>query len=117
MKNGMLRIAWDYDYIDCADFRLSYTIRLAINMSKNNTTAKILEKHGSRWYTLGECKEGKLIPKGKVKDYFILPIDQYGQPNGNVEVEPLTKIEAIWKKDSGVFIFDNYSSAMYRAMD
>lgn len=110
MKNGELRVVWEYDYLDNVGLTASDLIRIAINMSKNNTTAKIVEKHGSRWYTLAECKEGELAPKGKAKDYYLVCPD-----DGRIDVVHLYKIEALWRKENSFDLFENYTGAKYRS--
>lgn len=117
MKIGTLKAVWNKDEMVFEDFEPRFSLLFARNMSYNEVTVKIMEKHGSRWYTIGEAKDGELIPKGKKKEYYILPTDQYGQPDGNVNTVLLTKLEAIQMKNRGVYLFDNYISATYRAMD
>ena len=51
------------------------------------------------------------------KTYYILPRDQYGQPDGNVNEVYLTDAEAQEYRDHGVYLMDNYLSALYRAQD
>ena len=82
------------------------------------SSCKVQEQHGSRWYTIAEAVGGELVYKGKVNDYYILPVDPtYGQPTGDVETRSMTKAEAILLQTTHGFVFDNYVAAMYRAMD
>ena len=119
MKNGTLKAVWDSGEMVFEDFRTGFGVQWAISKGVNDfpTTVKILEKHGSRWYNIGEVKEGKLIPKGKKKEYYVLPTDQYGQPSGYIQTVPMYKVEMLLKEYRGAYIFDNYVSACYRAMD
>jgi hypothetical protein len=51
------------------------------------------------------------------KTYYILPRDQYGQPNGSVDIVELTDAEYQEHKAHGEYILDNYMSALCRAQD
>lgn len=51
------------------------------------------------------------------KIYYYLPIDGYGQPDGNVNEVQLTKVEYEARKAQGQYIYDSYSQALYRAQD
>lgn len=53
----------------------------------------------------------------ETKTYYILPRDQYGQPNGCINTVELTEVEAQEYRDHGVYLMDNYLSALYRAQD
>ena len=53
----------------------------------------------------------------ETKTYYILPRDQYGQPNGLINEVDLTDAEAQEYRDHGVYLMDNYMSALYRSQD
>lgn len=51
------------------------------------------------------------------KTYYYLPTDQYGQPDGNTNELVLTEQEYEQMKARGCYIYDNYSTALWRAQD
>lgn len=75
----------------------------------------VKEKHGSRWYTIAEAVNGEFTFRGKERDYYILPIDRYGQPSGQVNTKAMTKAEAILLKAAHGYVFDSYAAALHRA--
>jgi len=73
-------------------------------------------------YTYMPIKKKKDIEVFKMnkelkKEYYILPVDNYGQPNGYVEVTMLTEKEYKELKKSYVYIYDNIEQAYRRALD
>lgn len=52
--------------------------------------------------------------KGK---WYILPLDAFGQPSGDVQEIHLTKAEAEQMRRSGQYLFKSYAAALYRAQD
>jgi len=52
------------------------------------------------------------MKKGK---YYILPLDSYNQPNGNINEIFLTKEEFEELEGKGYYIYKNYASAAWRA--
>lgn len=51
------------------------------------------------------------------KTYYILPLDMYNQPSGDIRAVQLTDDEYRLRKAQGEYIMDNYMSALYRAQD
>ena len=51
------------------------------------------------------------------KEYYLLPMDSYGQPNGTIEEVILTAKEYEEKRKQGAYIYDDYIVAYCRAMD
>ena len=76
---------------------------------------KVVERHGSRWYTIATAENGNLTATGKRKDYYILPTDRYGQPTGMVNTVCLHKAEAMILQRTHGYVFDSYVAACYRA--
>lgn len=54
--------------------------------------------------------------EGIKKTYYLLPTDNYGQPDGNIRPVQLTKSEYEQMKKSE-WVYDNYAQASYRAQD
>lgn len=54
----------------------------------------------------------KAVP---LKDYYELPTDCYGQPDGTIRTISLSKDEYQALKGTGRYIFDSYIAAAYRA--
>jgi len=54
----------------------------------------------------------KVVP---LKDYYELPTDCYGQPDGTIRTISLSKDEYHALKGTGRYIFDSYIAAAYRA--
>lgn len=52
--------------------------------------------------------------KGK---WYILPLDAFGQPSGDVQEIHLTKAEAEQMRKAGQYIFKSYAAALSRAQD
>lgn len=52
--------------------------------------------------------------KGK---WYILPLDAFGQPSGDVQEIHLTKAEADQMRKAGQYIFKSYAAALSRAQD
>lgn len=52
-----------------------------------------------------------------MKEYFILPTDLYGQPNGDVRPHWMTKEEYEECRKTEPYVYDNFNAAWYRAMD
>lgn len=52
-----------------------------------------------------------------MKTYYLLPVDQYGQPNGNIIPVQLTKKQYEDYKKQGKFIYEKYIHAAYRSQD
>ena len=51
------------------------------------------------------------------KKYYVLPLDQFGQPNGQIETRFFTDAEAQnFRKNHG-YIFEDYDQAVLRALD
>ena len=53
----------------------------------------------------------------KKKTYYMLDIDNYGQPSGLVHEIELTKAEYTKLKNERVYIYESYSQALMRAQD
>ena len=51
------------------------------------------------------------------KEYYLLPTDNYGQPDGTIEEIELTKKEYEEQKKQGAYIYDDYVVAYCRALD
>ncbi len=51
----------------------------------------------------------------KKQIFYYLPLDFYGQPNGNVEKIELTEKDFLNYKKNGSYIFDNEADADWRA--
>ena len=52
------------------------------------------------------------------REYYVLTMDPvYGQPDGNVETVEMTPYEAYEYSEDHAYIYDNYATAMARAMD
>lgn len=51
------------------------------------------------------------------KTYYILPLDSYNQPDGNVEKIELTEEEFKKMKETYGYIFEDYYTALRRALD
>lgn len=51
------------------------------------------------------------------KEYYKLPTDSYGQPDGTIQKVMLTKKEYKKAKESGEYIYEDYMTAHYRAID
>ncbi len=51
----------------------------------------------------------------KKQVYYLLPLDSYNQPNGNVNEVMLTKVEYEKMKEYGYYVYDNYANALWRA--
>lgn len=51
------------------------------------------------------------------KKYYWLPLDNYGQPNGNVVELEMNYYKLNVMKDRGEYVFDSYYQAMLRAND
>lgn len=47
--------------------------------------------------------------------YYYLPLDNYNQPNGNINTIYLTRDEYLKLKETHVYIYDSYIQAMLRA--
>jgi hypothetical protein len=58
--------------------------------------------------------EVNTMRKGK---YYILPLDNYRQPRGNIEEIYLTKNEKEQMEKENPYIFKKYASALLRAQD
>ena len=81
-------------------------------------TLVIKERRGSRWYKLGMVHPNGLYEwVGKQKDYYVLPIDHYGQPKGYVNTKPMIRGEYLHLVERGAFVFDSRIAAVARAMD
>ena len=52
--------------------------------------------------------------KGK---WYILPLDAFGQPSGDVQEIYLTKSEVEQMRKTGQYIFKSYAAALSRAQD
>lgn len=53
----------------------------------------------------------------EIKKYYILPLDNYGQPDGSVETIELTEEEFNKLKKTYIYVYDNYMQALRRAQD
>lgn len=51
------------------------------------------------------------------KKYYVLPLDQFGQPNGLIETRLFTEEEAKSYQDKYGYIFEDYNQAVLRALD
>lgn len=47
--------------------------------------------------------------------YYYLPLDNYNQPNGNINTIYLTRDEYLKLKETHVYIYESYTQAMLRA--
>lgn len=52
-----------------------------------------------------------------MKTYYILKLDAYNQPSGEIIEKKLTKKEYEQLENSNCYIFADYLSALYRALD
>jgi hypothetical protein len=57
------------------------------------------------------------MEKGKEKTYYILPLDSYNQPDGNIREIQLTKSEYETLRSKGQYIYESYYQAVMRAQD
>lgn len=48
--------------------------------------------------------------------YYYLPLDNYNQPDGTVQKVELTEEEFKQAKENGHYIYNNYSTALRRAL-
>lgn len=53
----------------------------------------------------------------KLKEYYILPIDIFGQPIGIVETIQTTVADYKNRKENGEYIYEKYSQALFRVQD
>jgi len=51
------------------------------------------------------------------KTYYFLPLDSFNQPNGTVREVELTEEEFLNAKKRGIYIYDDYGTALRRAQD
>lgn len=51
------------------------------------------------------------------KDYYLLETDSYGQPNGIIVTISLEKEQYEKMKKEGAYIYKDYETAYYRAID
>lgn len=51
------------------------------------------------------------------KTYYLLSLDSFGQPDGNIEEIKLTLEEYKEMVKNRGYIYENYSTAVYRACD
>lgn len=49
--------------------------------------------------------------------YYLLPLDNYNQPDGSIREVQLTKEEFKQAKVNGHYIYEDYIAAVSRAMD
>lgn len=85
-------------------------------MSRVYGNISVKEKRESRWVCIAEAVDGKLVFKGRIKDYYVLPVDQYGQPDGNINTTPMTYGEYLLRRRTE-YVFSSYLAALYRAQD
>lgn len=96
--------------------KASETVDMAVSLVGNGKHLLVKELRGSRWFTILEGTNLILRSKGKLKDYYHLPVDQYGHPTGTIVTVPLYRDEYLVHKENGYW-FEDYISAVYRAMD
>ena len=47
--------------------------------------------------------------------YYYLPLDNYNQPNGNINTIYLTRDEYLKLKETHVYVYESYTQAILRA--
>lgn len=53
----------------------------------------------------------------KLREYYLLETDSFGQPNGYIENIKITLKEYRERKEKGEYIYKDYSQALYRSQD
>ena len=53
----------------------------------------------------------------KLREYYILPVDNFGQPIGYIETIQTTLKDYRVRKENGEYIYKEYIQALYRSQD
>ena len=53
----------------------------------------------------------------KLREYYILPVDNFGQPIGYVETIQTTLKDFREREKNGEYIYKDYTQALYRSQD
>ena len=53
----------------------------------------------------------------KTREYYVLPVDSFGQPIGYIETIKTTLKDYRNRKENGEYIYKEYSQALFRAQD
>ena len=54
---------------------------------------------------------------GEARPYWVLPLDSYNQPSGQVQKEMMTPAQAKELKKTNPYVYDNEYQALLRAQD
>ena len=61
-------------------------------------------------------EESEVIKMARLKTVYILSIDNFGQPSGDITEVKMTKEEYLKRKQNDEYIYDKYSTALYVAL-
>lgn len=53
----------------------------------------------------------------KTREYYVLPVDSFGQPIGYIETIQTTEKDYKSSKENGEYIYKEYSQALFRVQD
>lgn len=99
--------------------RMLYKMNHAVNLCKGNFKKGKWNDWGDMLDYLMDFMEELQIFSVilKEREYYVLTLDSYGQPNGNVEEVMMTPYKAYEYQKAHGYIFDDYAEAVARAMD